>query len=60
MEDIENYLTPEEAAEILKLHPETVRRMLNDGRLPGAKLGGSWRIRQSDLDAIFNAGKEVK
>lgn len=51
-------LTPEEAAELLKLHPWTVRRMLREGILPGAKIGDNWRIRRSDIDKFFEKGKE--
>lgn len=43
-------LTPEQAAEFLQVDPETVRRLLRAGRLPGAKIGQQWRIRRSDLD----------
>lgn len=58
MDITDSYLTPEEAAELLKLHPETVRQMLREGRLPGAKFGDVWRVRRADLDAFFQP--EVK
>lgn len=32
-------LTPEEAAEVLRVHPDTVRCMCKDGRLPCLRLG---------------------
>ncbi len=48
-------LTPEEAAQYLKLDIETVRRMLREGRLLGAKIGDSWRIRRIDIDKFFEA-----
>ena len=39
------YLTPDQAAEKLQMHPKTVRRLLNDGKLPGQRVGGkNWRI----------------
>lgn len=37
-------LTAEEAAAHLRLHPCTVRRLLRQGRLPGARIGRDWRI----------------
>jgi excisionase family DNA binding protein len=43
-------LTPEEAAAVLKLNLETVRRLLREGKLPGAKIGRSWRILRRDLE----------
>jgi len=49
----EKYLTPEEVSQLLKVNYETVRRWLVSGKLPGAKFGDSWRIRQSDLEAFF-------
>jgi excisionase family DNA binding protein len=39
------FLTAEQAAEQLQMHPRTVRRMLADGRLPGTKIGTKeWRV----------------
>lgn len=52
----ETYYTVEEAAARLRIAPETVRRWLRDGRLPGAKPGGDkagWRIAAADLAALF-------
>ena len=43
--------TPEEAAEMLKLNPETVRRFLREGRLRGNLFGRVWRIPESALNA---------
>jgi excisionase family DNA binding protein len=44
-------LTPREAAELLHLSLETVRRLLRSGQLPGRKVGPRrWRIRRADLD----------
>jgi len=34
-------VTVKEAAQRLRLHPQTVRRMIDDGRIPAAQLGGS-------------------
>ena len=39
------------AAELLKLHPKTVKRMAKLGILPGIKIGRVWRFRESALDA---------
>ena len=49
-------LTIEEVAEYVSMHPESIRRMARQGRLPGRKLGGVWRFRQEDVEeAIFGA-----
>jgi excisionase family DNA binding protein len=42
-------LTAEQAAEVLQLRPETVRRLLNKGELPGRKVGRKWRIPEQAL-----------
>jgi excisionase family DNA binding protein len=52
----DQYLTVEQAAERLQLGPETVRRMLRDGRLHGVRLGGTragWRVAASDVERIL-------
>lgn len=46
-------LTPEEAAQYLRVNPQTIYRLLRRGRLPGAKIGHQWRIRKSDLDSFL-------
>lgn len=43
------YLTVKEAAEILMVHPESLRRLLRDGKFPGRKVGGDWRIPRADV-----------
>lgn len=39
----------EQAAEFLGIHKETLRRRAAEGRLPGAKVGKSWRFLEDDL-----------
>ncbi|HEX9990516.1 MAG TPA: helix-turn-helix domain-containing protein [Chloroflexia bacterium] len=48
-------LTVDEAAKLLKLTPYTIRRLLNEGRLPGKKVGGGrqWRISREELERYF-------
>ena len=43
-------ITPEEAAEILRVNTHTVYRALRAGKLPGGKVGNQWRIRKIDLE----------
>jgi excisionase family DNA binding protein len=47
------FLTPEEAAQYLRLHPDTMYRLLQRGDLPALKVGRQWRVRRSDLDAYL-------
>ena len=51
------YLTPEQAAQKLQLHTKTVRRLLNEGKLPGQRIGGHWRISAAALRAYIEGGK---
>jgi excisionase family DNA binding protein len=51
-------MTPEAAAEYLKLHIDSVRRLLRKGKLPGVKVGHGWRIKRSVLDTMLNGAAE--
>ena len=46
-------LTIREAAEVLRLHPRTVREYVRRGELEGRVIGGRWRFRRKDLDSFF-------
>ena len=48
----EHVYSVEHAAERLKLHPKTVLRFIRDGRLRATKVGKSYRILRSDLEAL--------
>lgn len=43
----QEWLSPDEAAEILGVSPGTVRRLLRTGQLPGQQFGKLWRIPRS-------------
>jgi excisionase family DNA binding protein len=49
------YLTSEEAAEILGIHVQTVRSLVRSGKLPGLRLAGerAIRLRRADLEKVF-------
>ena len=42
-------LSLQETASFLELHPNTVRSLVREGRLPGTKVGRSWRFVEADL-----------
>lgn len=46
------FFTVDEAADHLKLHPKTVLRYIREGRLPASRVGKSYRILRSELDAF--------
>lgn len=51
-------MLPEEAAEELRVHPETVMRWLRAGKMRGIKLpGGTWRITRAEVDRILMQGE---
>lgn len=45
----EEILTLKEVAEYLKLAEKTAYRLVLDGKLPGFKVGGSWRFKCEDI-----------
>ncbi len=48
-----DWLSVEEVASRLGRHVVTVRADLRSGRLPGVRVGRSWRVRAADLDALL-------
>ena len=46
------YLTVAEAAKLLRVHPQTVYRMVADGEIPHIAAGRKIRIPRTALDAI--------
>ena len=50
--------TPEEAATILQVTPETIRRWARAGKLSGSLLGGAvWRFTDEDLTQFIEASR---
>ena len=45
----EEMLTAEEVARMLRLTEDSVTRLLRQGKLPGVKIAGSWRITRKEL-----------
>lgn len=46
---MEQLHTVEQTAELLQLHPDTIRLWLRSGRLQGRKLGRVWRVPDQEL-----------
>ena len=46
---LENLLSVNQAAFILKVHPLTIRRYIREGKLKAVKAGGNIRIKESSL-----------
>jgi excisionase family DNA binding protein len=47
---LETVLTITEVAEILRVHPTTIYRLVKRGTIPGFKIGANWRINKASLD----------
>lgn len=45
----DDILNTEQAAALLKLHPDTVTNLANQGKLPARKIGRDWRYVRSQL-----------
>jgi excisionase family DNA binding protein len=43
-------LTIKEVAEYLRIVEKTVYRLASERKIPGFKVGGSWRFRKSEID----------
>jgi len=56
----ERWLTVAEISERLRVHEETVRRWLRDGRLPGRAFGGrtGYPVCERDLDALLRQAND--
>ncbi|MGA2268717.1 MAG: helix-turn-helix domain-containing protein [Bryobacteraceae bacterium] len=52
---VRDYLTPEEAAEALGIHVQTLRAYVRSGKLPALRLAGerAIRIRRRDLETVL-------
>lgn len=55
----ERIYTLQQVAEMLEFHPNTIRRWIAKGDLVASELGGQFRIRKSDLDALMDR-KQIK
>jgi len=52
--------TVKELSEYLKLNEKTAYRLAAKGEIPGFKVGGSWRFRQSELDTWIEEQAKCK
>ena len=50
----ENYIDVIEASKILGVHPETVKRLIREGKLTATKFGNKWIIEADRLRVFAN------
>lgn len=53
-------LTLKEVAQYLKLAEKTAYRLAAEGKLPGFKVGGSWRFKREDMERWITEQKANK
>ena len=51
-------LTLKEVAAYLKLAEKTAYKLAAEGKLPGFKVGGSWRFRREDIERWIDEKKQ--
>ncbi len=42
-------LSTRDVADVLGVHINTVKRLINDQKLPAKKIGRAWKVRKSDI-----------
>ena len=47
--ELENLLTLKEVAKLLRLSPQTLYKMLEQGEIPAVKIGSQWRFDREQL-----------
>lgn len=50
---MENYYTPKEVSEKLKLNVRTIYKWIREEKLKAVKLGDVWRISESELNRLL-------
>ena len=50
----ENYVDVIEASKILDVHPETVKRLIREGKLTATKFGNKWIMERDRLQMFAN------
>ena len=51
---LENYVDVIEASKILGIHPETVKRLIREGKLSATKFGNKWIMEGDALRTFAN------
>ena len=53
-------MTLREVAGYLKLAEKTAYRLAAEGKIPGFKVGGSWRFKKADIDLWISRETKIK
>jgi excisionase family DNA binding protein len=52
---LDRFLTPDQVAEILQLHPFTILGYIKTGSLRAARIGRVYRIKENDVSAFLES-----
>jgi excisionase family DNA binding protein len=50
---------PQDAAALLKIHLKTVYKLAQSGRIPGKRIGRSWRFNKAELIKLITDGEKI-
>lgn len=52
-------MTVSELAKYLRLHEQTVYKMVKEGRLPAYKVGNRWRFKKETIDVWLRSQRDM-
>ena len=56
--DLDSLLTVREVAELLRVSPQTLYKMLEQGTIPALRVGNQWRFERRQVTEWLTAGGE--
>ena len=54
------FMCIKEVANYLRIKEQTAYRLVQQGKLPGLKIGGQWKIKKDHLDKMFDEILDAK
>ena len=60
MEVYVQIMTVKEVSDFLRLKEQTVCRLASEGKLPGVKIGKSWRFNKAMLERIITSELDIE
>lgn len=58
MSEVDEWLTPKQAAELVGVTARTVQNWINAGKIRGYQVVGRIRVKRSDVDALYQPKEE--
>lgn len=57
---VDEIITAQELAALLKIHLRTVYKLAEKGAIPGNRIGRSWRFNKRDLLDLISNGRRLR